>query len=79
MDYWVSYPFYCPTSPQTKSKSMKKRQSQATTLTSCEQTALTYNSFDALQPNKDFQAPLAWANMMIPVFNRWPLSSPRTR
>ena len=34
----------------------------------------------ALQPKKDFQAPLAWANTMIyPGFNRWPLPLPRTK
>ena len=79
MDYWVSYSFYCPASPQTKSKSMKKHRSRTTVSTSREQTAITYNSLGALQPNKDFRALLAWANTMIPRFYRWPLPSPRTR
>jgi len=35
--------------------------------------AITYNSLGALQPNKDFRAPLAWANTMIPSFK--PLAS----
>ena len=39
-----------------------------TTPTSRELTAITYNSFGALQSNKDFLAPLAWANKMIPRF-----------
>ena len=41
----------------------------ATTVsTSREQTAITCNSLSTLQPNKDFRAPLAWANTMIPSF-----------
>ena len=47
---------------------MKKHQSQTTASTSHEQTAIAYNSLRALQPNKDFRAPLAWANTMIPRF-----------
>ena len=47
---------------------MKKHQSRTTVSTSREQTAITYNSFGALKPNKDFRALLAWANMMIPSF-----------
>ena len=76
MDHWVSYSFYRPASPQTKSKSMKKHWSRTTVSTSREQTAITYNSLGALQPNKDFRALLA---RLYPVFNRWPLPSPRTR
>ena len=38
----------------TNLKSMKKYRLHATTLTSRELTAITYNSFGALQPNKDF-------------------------
>ena len=79
MDYWVIYSFYCPASPQTKSKSMKKHRSRMTASTSREQMAITYNSLSALQPNKDFRPPFAWANTMIPRFNHWPLPSPRTR
>jgi len=41
-----------------------------------DQTTITYNS---LQPNKDFRAPLAWANKMIPRFNCRPLPSLKTR
>ena len=52
MDNWVSYSFYSPVSPRTKSKSMKKYQSRATASTSHEQTARTYNSFGALQSNR---------------------------
>ena len=69
MDYWVSYSFYCPASPQTKSKSMKKHRSRTTVSTSREQTAITHNSLGALQPNKDVRAPLAWANTMISRFS----------
>ena len=36
-----------------------------TALTSREQTTITYNSLGALQPDKDFQAPLAWANIQV--------------
>ena len=39
---------------QAKSKSMKKHLSRTTASTSREQTAITYNSLGALQPNKDF-------------------------
>ena len=60
------YSFYYPASPQTKLKSMKKHRSRTTAPTSREQTAITYNFLGALQPNKDFRAPLAWANTMIP-------------
>jgi len=60
-------------------KSMKKHWLRTTASTSREQTAITYNSLGSLQPNKDFRAPLAWVNTMIPRFNRWPLPSPRTR
>ena len=47
---------------------MKKYRSQVNTSMSREQMAITHNSFDALQSNNDFQAPLAWANKMIPSF-----------
>jgi len=60
--------FYSPASPQTKSKSMKKHRLWTTVSMSREQMAITYNSLGAQQPNKDFRAPLAWANTMIPRF-----------
>ena len=40
----------------------EEHQSQTITSTSRELVAITYNSFGPLQSNKDFQAPLAWAN-----------------
>jgi len=44
---------------------MKKNQSRTIVSTPRKQTAITYNSLGAMQPNKNFRAPLAWANMMI--------------
>ena len=52
MDYWVSYSFYSPASPQTRSKFIKKHWSWVTASTSREQTAKSYNSFGALQSNR---------------------------
>ena len=62
----------------TKSKSMKKHRSRTTVSTSREQMAITYNSLGALQP-KIFELPLLGQIWWYPVFNRWPLPSPRTR
>jgi len=74
-----SAPVYCPASPQTKSKSMKKHRARTTISTSREQTAITYNSLDALQQNRFFELFLRGRIRWYPVFNRWPLPSPRTR
>ena len=49
MDCWVSYFLYIPSSPQTKSKPMKKHRLRTTALTSHELMAIAYNSFGALQ------------------------------
>ena len=68
MDYWVSYFLYCPLSPQMKLKPSKKHWSRTNVSMWRELTAITYNSFGALQLNKDFQAPLALANKVIPSF-----------
>ena len=73
------YSFYFPSSPETESKFMKKHRSRTTTLTPHEQTAITYNSFGALQSNKDFWALLTWANKIMISFNHWSLSSLRAR
>ena len=68
-----------PSSPQTKSKTIKKHRLQTTALTSRELTAITYNSFGTLQSNKDFLSSSCLGNKMKPGFNCWPLPSPRTR
>ena len=47
---------------------MKKHRMRAKASTSREQMAITYDSFGALQSNKDFRASLTWANKMILSF-----------
>ena len=73
MDYWVSYSICSPSSPQIKSKSMKKYWSQTTASTSRELAAITYNYFGPLQRFSSSSC------MGKSDFNRWALSSTRTR
>ena len=44
---------------------MKKHRSRTTASTSLEQMAITYNSLSALQPNKDFRAPLEYDDTQV--------------
>jgi len=75
MDYWVSCSIYSPSSPQTKSKSMKKHLSRTTASMSHKLMAITCNSSGALQSNKDFQLLLLGQIRWYPAFKYWPLSS----
>ena len=65
---WITIP---STPPQTKSKSMKKHLSWAT----------AYNSFYIMRCNqtKIFELLLLGQIKWCPIFNHWPLPSPRIR
>jgi len=73
-----SYSICSLSSPQTKSKSMKKHRSRTTASTSHEFAAITYNSFGPLQSNNNFELLLLGRIIWYSGFNRWPLPSPRT-
>ena len=81
MDYWVSYSFNCPASPQTKSKSIKKHRLRTTVSMSGEQMAITKLTIRWVHCNqtKIFELFLLGRIRWYPGFNRWPLPLLRTR
>jgi len=77
MDYWVSYSFYYPASPKTKSKSMKKHRLRMTASTSREQ--MTIIPWVHCNQRKNFELLLLGQIRWYPGFNQWLLPTLRTR